>query len=253
MFLFDTAVVGRRPASCVRRSRGLSLIEVLISIFVLAVGLLGVASLLPVGQQQVQRGAMYQRAVDLSNKAFGMIEAHSMNSPARWVDSATGNMDAAVNPFNGSRLALKLNPAGPHTSSSLTVAALPNRLNVVADQVGSYLQFIRGPLRGSRRRISSDVSAGSLVTWPTAVATSLAGDTNSVFVCYRSQAFALDPYYASVHGNGTDPFALGMRRVTLLGAVDVVQVPLRGSIGHRLKSCSSVPTKKSTTFRPTQP
>ncbi len=63
---------------------GLTLIEILMTIFVLAVGLLGVAALMPVGSYQMQRGQIAQRVSEIGPAALDFIESTSMHSPDKW-------------------------------------------------------------------------------------------------------------------------------------------------------------------------
>ena len=55
------------------------------TIFVLAVGLLGVAALMPVGSYQMQRGQIAQRVSEVAIGALDMIEAMEMTHPNRWL------------------------------------------------------------------------------------------------------------------------------------------------------------------------
>ena len=62
-----TLITSRAPSSqrlcgC---AVGLTLIEILMTIFVLAIGLLGVAALMPVGSYQMQRGQIAQRVSEI--------------------------------------------------------------------------------------------------------------------------------------------------------------------------------------------
>ncbi|MEE3220836.1 MAG: prepilin-type N-terminal cleavage/methylation domain-containing protein, partial [Planctomycetota bacterium] len=68
-------------------ARGITLMEVLIAIFVLAVGLMGVAALLPVGKSQVQKGTVQQRAATLATKAFESLKTRGILKPSNWMYS----------------------------------------------------------------------------------------------------------------------------------------------------------------------
>ena len=66
-----------RPRGGFSRPRGgLTLIEILMTIFVLAIGLLGVAALLPVGTFQMRQGQIAQRIKHLvTHRLISMAEA----------------------------------------------------------------------------------------------------------------------------------------------------------------------------------
>ena len=64
---------------------GLSLIEVLISIFIISVGLLGVASLIPLAYLQADRGAQAERAGQVGHAALREFSARGMGDPRLWV------------------------------------------------------------------------------------------------------------------------------------------------------------------------
>ena len=70
------------PASSLRA--GISLLEVLISMFVLLFGLMGVAAIFPVGNHYAGRGEQYDRATALSTAAFAELKARGMLRPQFW-------------------------------------------------------------------------------------------------------------------------------------------------------------------------
>ncbi len=78
----------RREAPVARH--GLTLLEVLISIFVLAVGLLSVASLLPVASFQAQRALVNDRKAIVGQSAIREIKARGFLRPELWVNTAGG-------------------------------------------------------------------------------------------------------------------------------------------------------------------
>jgi hypothetical protein len=208
---------------------GLTLIEVLISIFVLAIGLLGVAALLPVGQHQVQVGAVNQRTTDLSARAFETIRAHGLNDPTRWItldtQSTLYHLFDAVNPVTRTRVACPV--VGTATDGSVqTNPALLQNVSLLADpayatSVRCCVEFTHGNIRGVRRRPTTYDPATGTFTFsggagkPDAPLPA-APNSRSVFVVFRNDAFAVDPYFVSIHGNeGNEVFAQGVPRVTL--------------------------------------
>ncbi len=77
------AAGGGRPAARAGR-RGITLLEVLISMFIMLVGLLGVASLIPVGKFEQQRGAKIDRASACGRAAFREMRIRGMLNPRSW-------------------------------------------------------------------------------------------------------------------------------------------------------------------------
>ena len=73
-----------------RRRRGISLLEVLISMFVLAVGLMGVAALIPAGQHEIVEAAKLDNAAMLGRAAFRDMQVRGYLNPNGWRYSPTG-------------------------------------------------------------------------------------------------------------------------------------------------------------------
>jgi hypothetical protein len=65
-------------------SKGISLLEVLISMFILAVGLLSIASLLPVGGYQVQKAMIDDRKSTVGQNAFHEFRTRGMANAENW-------------------------------------------------------------------------------------------------------------------------------------------------------------------------
>jgi len=70
----------RRPGRA-----GISLLEVLISIFVLAIGLLGVAAVIPIGRFQIVETAKADRCGACGRAALRDVKIRRMLDPTRWV------------------------------------------------------------------------------------------------------------------------------------------------------------------------
>lgn len=64
--------------------RGISLLEVLISMFVLLFGLMGVAAIFPVGNHYAGRGEQFDRGSALAEAAFADLKARGMLKPEYW-------------------------------------------------------------------------------------------------------------------------------------------------------------------------
>jgi hypothetical protein len=80
--------------------RGITLLEVLVAIFVLTVGLLGVAALLPIGKYEMEQGARSDRAASLGQAAFRDLQVRGLLSPLRWSQVGGGPV---LEPSNAGR------------------------------------------------------------------------------------------------------------------------------------------------------
>jgi hypothetical protein len=65
--------------------RGISLMEVLISMFILLVGLMGVASIFPVGNHYAGKGEAYDRGSALADAAFAELKTREILNPNQWI------------------------------------------------------------------------------------------------------------------------------------------------------------------------
>ncbi|MDG2408409.1 MAG: hypothetical protein P8M53_05305, partial [Pirellulales bacterium] len=165
---------------------GLTLIEILMTIFVLAVGLLGVAALMPVGSYQMQRGQIAQRVSEIGPAALDFIESTSMHSPDKW--GSSGNFDQ-VDPNTGTRNAYR------GTLDTGTAEAKKHVIEFVRSEDSAKLGTYHQPGIG----ISS----------------------NDVCVVRRCEPFAIDPLYIYRDTGSTDTTdfvpADSMPRITLHG------------------------------------
>jgi Tfp pilus assembly protein PilV len=102
--------VALRPAPCALppaapgRS-GISLMEVLISIFIMAVGMVSIASLLPVGGIQVQKANVEEQKAILGLNALREFQIRGMANPANWVQCNTSTNPAKWVAYNGTPVA----------------------------------------------------------------------------------------------------------------------------------------------------
>lgn len=71
--------------------RGISLLEVLISMFVLLFGLMGVAAIFPVGNHYAGRGEQFDRGSALAEAGFAELKTREFLKPERIVYDAIGN------------------------------------------------------------------------------------------------------------------------------------------------------------------
>jgi len=80
-------------AACSLPRRGISLLEVLISMFVLLFGLMGVAAIFPVGNHYAGRGEQFDRGSALAQAAFADLKARGMLKPELWYYANRPNAD----------------------------------------------------------------------------------------------------------------------------------------------------------------
>ena len=70
--------------------RGVSLLEVLISIFAISIGLLGVAALIPVGQFSVNEATKADRSAACGRAALSEVKIRNLLDPAMYLNPANG-------------------------------------------------------------------------------------------------------------------------------------------------------------------
>lgn len=87
-----TSLVVLSPTPVAQR-RGVTLLEVLISMAVIAIGLLGVAAMFPVGASKVQQAIRHDRASALGQAAFHEIKIRGLLNPGNWVVPDTSDTD----------------------------------------------------------------------------------------------------------------------------------------------------------------
>lgn len=95
----------RTPQFALRNRRGISLIEVLISMFVLLFGLMGVAAIFPVASHYVLEGDKRDRSAGLAQVAFEELKARKILRPETWLYGAPVTTDTGtlhiINPATG--------------------------------------------------------------------------------------------------------------------------------------------------------
>ena len=89
---------------------GMSLIEVLISMFVLLFGLMGVAAIFPVGNHYVVEGEKYDLASGIAQNAFEELRARGMLQPEFWMYA---NVPLGTLAVPGSRFVMQKNSTDP--------------------------------------------------------------------------------------------------------------------------------------------
>ena len=204
-----------------RATAGLTLIEILMTIFVLAIGLLGVAALMPVGSYQMQRGQIAQRVSEIGLQSLDLIEATEMNSPKRWlfVDGTTFDAVDPDDPADASdrtdpvRIACRITGTPSATSFPTSATGLPPRSGK-----GFAIDFARcqdASLYGEQWRAEDD--SGTVTYLGSGTAPTPQAD--DVFVLRRCEPFAIDPLYMYHSNGGTGDFvpADAMPRITVSG------------------------------------
>ncbi|HTN74191.1 MAG TPA: prepilin-type N-terminal cleavage/methylation domain-containing protein, partial [Pirellulaceae bacterium] len=73
--------------------RGITLLEVLISIGVTAIGILGVMSLIPLAGSQARKGQIAERSIVIGLAGVGEMQTRGMLNPNNWIDNA-GNTNS---------------------------------------------------------------------------------------------------------------------------------------------------------------
>ncbi|MCC6493962.1 MAG: hypothetical protein IT424_13190 [Pirellulales bacterium] len=122
----------RAPRLAPRASRrGISLLEVLISMFVLLFGLMGVAAIFPVGNHYAGRGDQFERGAALADAAFAQLKARGMLRPERWLyggnPSQPGTLAAPyafINAFGGAQIPLTAGANDPHPGHAFVIDPL---------------------------------------------------------------------------------------------------------------------------------
>lgn len=132
----SSSPVSRRVRSAVFR-QGITLLEVLISMGVLAVGLLGLASLLPVARFFMQDGSKYDRSSTLGQQALHYLEARSeFINPDEWYAPAGNGKFLQVCPpettISGVTYSGSYNYNWPTNSPIATIPAAPFILDPLA-------------------------------------------------------------------------------------------------------------------------
>jgi Tfp pilus assembly protein PilV len=101
---------------------GISLLEVIISIGIASVGLLGVLALIPLGGAQARQGQIYERAANIGIAAMGEVRSRDLTNPMNLLMYDSVNMQYAL-PYNimyrGSRQSFCLDPQGFSTTNSV--------------------------------------------------------------------------------------------------------------------------------------
>jgi hypothetical protein len=105
----------RLPTRPPRGRPGISLLEVLISMFVLLFGLMGVAAVFPVGNHFAGKGEQYDRGAALAEQAFADIKARGMLNPQAWMYAEAPSQSQDMATVDG--IHRMIVPTGPNAGS----------------------------------------------------------------------------------------------------------------------------------------
>jgi len=215
-----------------RATAGLTLIEILMTIFVLAIGLLGVAALMPVGSYQMQRGQIAQRVSEIGPSALDLVEASNMHSPERWLD-VNGKAFDAVDPDDPADASDRTDPVriacritGTPSATSFPISqplrdTLPP--DVGAGFVAEFFRCQNASLYGEQWRADDDDDDDddSVTVTYLGSGTAPTPQADDVFVLRRCEPFAIDPLYMYHSNGGTGDFvpADAMPRITVSGVI----------------------------------
>lgn len=131
---------------------GVTLMEVLISIFILAVGLMGLAALLPVGGSEIAAGVQAERAATVGAAAMREIQVRHLLQPVQ--------MDRSTNPPH--RIPMWYWPGNPDPWVSWDPATVPY---VLMDPLGVGAGANRFPMSGSITMPRLSVRQGPRSSW----------------------------------------------------------------------------------------
>lgn len=129
------------PVRNLSRRRGISLLEVLISMFILLVGLAGIASLLPAGRSEIMSGVKLDYAMMLGRNAFRELKSRGYLKPpptASATPFADGWFEVATTPTFRKVWRPDLNASLPFDLSVVGPTAAPA---IVIDPLGAYAGY----------------------------------------------------------------------------------------------------------------
>ena len=130
------------------RRRGISLLEVLISMFVMLFSLMGVAAMFPVGNHYAAQGAKYDRASSAAPMAFAEMKTRGMLRPERWAYGV--NTALANGGGTNSTPYYFISPAGT-TTPGYFFRLPPTATSVSVPSVGRA--FVLDPLGADRKSV----------------------------------------------------------------------------------------------------
>lgn len=125
-----------------RARGGISLLEVLISMFVLLFGLMGVAAMFPVGNHYAAQGQRFDRAAAAAPAAFAELKTRGYLRPEKWLYSGVVS-GTTGQPLNAASRAYP--PQSPVVIQD-GYGTMPGMFNVTAANIGPGRAFVLDPL-----------------------------------------------------------------------------------------------------------
>ncbi len=147
-----------QPASA---RRGISLMEVLISMFILSVGLLGAAALLPAGRHEIVEAYKLETAAMVGRNAIQDLQIRGYLNPANWVNHSGNDF------FNATSLKkFSFSANGNTTYYSYPFFAI-DPLGIAAGLPENFPQSsATNPLKRIRPRMTPDLATADIVFRP---------------------------------------------------------------------------------------
>jgi hypothetical protein len=115
----DNHILTTRARSTNRRS-GLSILEVLVSIGILVLGLLGVVALIPIAAQNLRRGMALDDATTVARSGLAEFQARGGNNIQKWLRYPPNPPGSPIPPVNGVMIGLRGIQTTSPTYSDLT-------------------------------------------------------------------------------------------------------------------------------------
>jgi prepilin-type N-terminal cleavage/methylation domain-containing protein len=106
--------------------RGFSLLEVMFSIAVVSIGLLGVLALFPAASHQAQQGLIADAASRMANNAFREFDVRNMRSPRNWTVGDPNVNDAIIDTWHNQGHSFCIDPMFRDSNSFPYNTSLPN-------------------------------------------------------------------------------------------------------------------------------
>lgn len=154
-----------RAWACRPRSRaGITLLEVMIATGVLAVGVMSIASLLPVGQRQMMQAEVFDHASAVGRSAFRDMQVHGYLQPSLWLYCGTQYLPVTNGPL---MLAPPSTARSPQTGAPANITAFqmtPPAMPLVLDPLMVAMNV--PPSVGSNLTGATITTAKAVATFP---------------------------------------------------------------------------------------
>ncbi len=172
----------RDDSRATRCRDGVTLLEVLIAIMVMAIGLLGLASLLPVGRLEMARANQAMRASTIGRSGFRELSIRGALSPQRWLFYGSSSPASVVSSTVDSTTGLTTFSAALAGSISATPVRLPYT-PLVIDPLMTAINSANGVLTNkaiAQFPYASQLAAASSCVLPRITLSAVPGTTVSM-------------------------------------------------------------------------